>query len=1382
MSLNQSRGCPVSVGNTICGEANSLDIMKEFNRLYEDKMQQVDSEAGGDCSQEKIKLQQEWIRNLTQQNEMLVKAVQELEYEATERVKQLEDKLQKSAQCLCEVMRKYREHDFTTDLLSEPLQKISNLEDDIRNVLEFIRRIRENGDWNTDGLFFHKIKNVDLLGTNTASVKEITTTSGTDEGEKLLNEKERTVIDLTEKLHYYKTFGDVESMAKELECKREEYNSLKETSQVIIRQKENLSEKISTVEKENLSLKDTLQAEKGRIEELEGQFKEFLISRDDLKHKNKILEKRIKQLNKEKEGVACECEALKGELRIAHQENDKLLADIRNTHGQLNNIRLESAKCQCAMKDIIEENKKAIEQILTLNEENRTLSHSIEVLRQRNEVTTSFTQDEISKLTDTIEELHLNLERTKIAQEAEERSHQNEIAELNNTIHSLEYDIKDLQERSDRETKICKICRGRSKVGFLETTEVQVSLGTKESEIRKALDEVNHLKSNMRVEIERKDDEIKLLRSKVNELELALRSCEERATNLQEAVTLYSNSINILESAEKQANVQIQQQKVTITNLQQALVAAKHELEEITKKYQDNIFQEFNGQKIIKMLESELNDVQYEYDAVRYQLELISTEHQQLQDNSFDLEVDHCDSLQDIDMLEDQLNKYKSILKGTEAECNRFKDQIKKLSKQKCCYEEIITYFKHEMGLMAEQLNNLQELLTLSNESAHQESSKIMQAFTEVQTLNEKLSNQLCACEEKVQLESQTNQLHEAKITELQQLINEKELDLTKHDRAILNIRQTLNESLKQNEELQNTIFELNKTILDLQEAVKRYEQENGDSRKSTMEFQQQIGSYCNRLEELKRGMDDKNAECLKLEMAYNNEKRALKAAQKQLQETERQQQENQMELIGSLEDLKRKLADSSENNNKLSEECETLQKQLANLTRKEAVKDLEIKRYRKIVGDLKKTMMELNSELNKNLIQKELKASCKSSTCNRSSDQTSKSQEICDSCPCEVEFYHRMIDMLKKSVIDLKRLLNETEEKNTNLEQEVKQKDVQISDLKQANDELNQQIQQSDSNDANISNLEKEIDRLKQELEVKTSQLDDVKKTAQEINGSKCIQLACAQEEMASLKTEISNILNRQYSLKRENEEMQKQTAQFHCSINCLSEQNKVLKEQIEQYVVRMKNLNTEKETLVRKNRELLNELRSLQSTTFSMDKQQRHAIDSLKQMESDVEDLKQNKEEICLESKNVIKNVRAWVEEQKIINDLIIKREQMYLDTIKKMSADKQPACKKVTGPRPCTKRYVDFKQTTPWTSPCSLGSQGTASVYDDSPPASPDVYSGNDWYSSTFKTESENDSGEEYCVNTLENLTQQMRNTSKMWNEKRACTDCKFAKEKK
>lgn len=164
-SLHETQGCPVPIGNSICGETNSLDIMKEFNRLYEERIQQVDCEGGGDCLQEKLKLQQEWIRNLTQQNEMLVRAVQELEYEATERVQQLEGKLNKSAECLSEVMKKYREHDFTVDLLAEPLQKISHLEDDIKNMLEFIKRARENKDWCVDGLTFYNITKEDLLGT-----------------------------------------------------------------------------------------------------------------------------------------------------------------------------------------------------------------------------------------------------------------------------------------------------------------------------------------------------------------------------------------------------------------------------------------------------------------------------------------------------------------------------------------------------------------------------------------------------------------------------------------------------------------------------------------------------------------------------------------------------------------------------------------------------------------------------------------------------------------------------------------------------------------------------------------------------------------------------------------------------------------------------------------------------------------------------------------------------------------------------------------------------------------------------------------------------------------------------------------------------------------
>lgn len=54
--------------------------------------------------QAKLNLQQHWIQDLTEQNEMLVSIVEELEQEATERIRLLEDKLKKTATAEREVI------------------------------------------------------------------------------------------------------------------------------------------------------------------------------------------------------------------------------------------------------------------------------------------------------------------------------------------------------------------------------------------------------------------------------------------------------------------------------------------------------------------------------------------------------------------------------------------------------------------------------------------------------------------------------------------------------------------------------------------------------------------------------------------------------------------------------------------------------------------------------------------------------------------------------------------------------------------------------------------------------------------------------------------------------------------------------------------------------------------------------------------------------------------------------------------------------------------------------------------------------------------------------------------------------------------------------
>lgn len=60
-------------------------------------------------------------------------------------------------------MQKYRDFSLSINL-DETFQKLVYLQSDLRNLLEFIRRVRDEDSWNTDGLEFYNVKCEDLLG------------------------------------------------------------------------------------------------------------------------------------------------------------------------------------------------------------------------------------------------------------------------------------------------------------------------------------------------------------------------------------------------------------------------------------------------------------------------------------------------------------------------------------------------------------------------------------------------------------------------------------------------------------------------------------------------------------------------------------------------------------------------------------------------------------------------------------------------------------------------------------------------------------------------------------------------------------------------------------------------------------------------------------------------------------------------------------------------------------------------------------------------------------------------------------------------------------------------------------------------------------------
>nr|CAH7722783.1 unnamed protein product [Callosobruchus chinensis] len=1412
---------------------------------------------------------------------MLIRAVEDLEREAAERVQMLEQKLQSSAKCLCEVIMRYRECDLPNGILGDHLERLFHLENDQKNLLEFIRRVREDNQWNVNGLKFFDINPMDLVNYQISMQRfPVNTTAKAEES---LADKDRKIDELQKSVDYANSFGDIKSIIDDLRKKNQICEDLKQRME----EKKRMQTDEITLKNDNIA---QLKNECKMLEEKANHADEQVAVRDniikDLRKEIKLLQQELrdksvlKQKCKQceqgcmnlmdenralKEEIHCfgkEKEISEKKCQCILRENDELKCQIKELLENLEILNKDKAKhldnCKVKMDSLANDNKKLMDEMMSLNHENRNLLKTIDDLKSRLNLTMKVTQDEIVDLNKTIQDLQETLQRTKQLQEEEEKiknteidrlnglvselrrclrncedkdsSKTQEIQHLNKVVKQLVGNLKEVEGKTESGGKVCRICKGRSKVGFSENAKVQTipdeeqrellqqrddiiqmqsetlsamecslnSIDYKETinelnetikkrddlirlqtdtlsaiqqelettkelhqeakldneryldEIKALKNEVNELQSTLedfrrravdlqqllenrdrviqlradavkslelelqtlrdteyalKMEKARYVDEIKHLKDEINHLTLMSEDAEGRANNFQGAVDLYLNTINVLEASVEKYKMEINQQKATIANLQGALVIAKKELDETKQKTEES---DLEHVEIISNCISLLLDIYSEKEVIREEHFALSKGYNNLQDINLEIEIDHCNSLQDVDILEEKIGKYQIMMKNYEAEKQKYKTEIKRLTKQKRCYEEVVVYFKEEMQLMADQLYNLQETLTLSHEAAQEENCRLYEAFLNVQSTNEKLCCQLSTAEQKVLEEYQSNQLNAAKVSDLERLVSQKELDLGRHDQAICSIRETLQCSLQQNEELHQTIVSLNETIAHLQQAIKKYELDNCRSRDNTSHYQAQINSCKEKLNDVKCTLEEKIQELCKLEMAYNSQNRCLRSAQAELQEMKERQRDRQCETKCVVRDLKKQIEKADLKIKGLEDEKNKLQQQLGNAARKDAVKDVELKRYRKVVGDLKNTLVDLN----KSLIKKNFK--CNNSECIKKEKSDSRDlDDVCLNCPCEVVFYQGIVETLKETVIDLKDKLTETQTRNELLEREKGEKEAQQQErdreyrkVRELLDEKMKKAQLEESRYLELAaQFQKEQSCMRKELELKTMQLDDVKKSCQEINSSRCLQLAYAQEEVNNLKDQLNNLLRKHCALNVENERLHSQSDRMQNTVSALEDKSQLLKGQVEQYLSELQIVQTEKESLVQKNRELLSELRSLQCSYSAVDKQQ---------------------------------------------------RDQCCRSMPPKTCRFNLPPCQKNAYPSPprCHSSW-------------SLGSQGTASMH-ESPCTSPSPNEESDWYSSTFRNDSDEE-GEEDWVSKVEDLAAQVRRTNRFWKTK-------------
>ncbi|XP_076056503.1 uncharacterized protein LOC143034397 isoform X4 [Oratosquilla oratoria] len=167
-----------------------LSLLDEFTKIYAQRLDRVEQTSKGNNDtkylQEKVSVLQSWVRDLGDQNAVLVATVEELEREAGDRVALLEDKLASMATVTRESCVSIRDHHLQVHAAVQDAEKDTqslragvseleqsnkrlcqdnkNLQQDISSLIQVISRARHTGDWDMDDVTFSCISPEQLFG------------------------------------------------------------------------------------------------------------------------------------------------------------------------------------------------------------------------------------------------------------------------------------------------------------------------------------------------------------------------------------------------------------------------------------------------------------------------------------------------------------------------------------------------------------------------------------------------------------------------------------------------------------------------------------------------------------------------------------------------------------------------------------------------------------------------------------------------------------------------------------------------------------------------------------------------------------------------------------------------------------------------------------------------------------------------------------------------------------------------------------------------------------------------------------------------------------------------------------------------------------------
>ncbi|XP_063617204.1 uncharacterized protein LOC134790365 [Cydia splendana] len=156
-----------------CRNGATLDVLKEVQRAYEDRLELVERVGGADKVQMQARVLRSWVSDLVAQNALLVRAVEELERETTSRA-EIERRRHAEVRVwgshLVEVVERppvANSAIIECELRAETAvlrRRLARKDSDLRGLIEVLRRLRELDLCTLDGIHFFEVTHSDIFG------------------------------------------------------------------------------------------------------------------------------------------------------------------------------------------------------------------------------------------------------------------------------------------------------------------------------------------------------------------------------------------------------------------------------------------------------------------------------------------------------------------------------------------------------------------------------------------------------------------------------------------------------------------------------------------------------------------------------------------------------------------------------------------------------------------------------------------------------------------------------------------------------------------------------------------------------------------------------------------------------------------------------------------------------------------------------------------------------------------------------------------------------------------------------------------------------------------------------------------------------------------